>query len=65
VSPLSERLESILDDLKTSISPTDARVLVQRIWSLNHLHLELMSTVSRQLSEAQEKEDLVPRFDTK
>lgn len=65
VTPLLEEVRSCLEDMKSAISPGDARLLSQKLWWLSQQHVELLSTLQQNRSEAEEKVDLIPVFDTK
>ena len=51
--------------MKAAISPGDARLLSQKIWSLSQQHIDLVTALAQSLSNAEEKLDLIPAFDSK
>jgi hypothetical protein len=65
LSPGLEEIQSTLDEMKAAISPSDARILSQKVWSLNQQHTDLMRAVAQSLCDAEDKLDLIPAFDSK
>lgn len=65
---LSNSLESLnvfIEEIKSSIKPSDARLLQQGHTSLSQRQVELLDDLSQLKAEAEQKLDLLPIFDTK
>lgn len=65
VTPTLDQARSCVEDMKSSISPTDARLLNQKVWSLTQQQVELLALLQQNICDASEKVDLIPAFDTK
>lgn len=65
VTPMLDEVRGCLEDIKSSVSPADSRLLSQKLWWLSQQHVELLSALQQNKSEAEEKVDLIPVFDTK
>jgi len=58
-------MQSTLEEMKAAISPADARLLSQKIWSLSQQHIDLVTAIAQNLSNAEDKLDLIPTFDSR
>jgi len=60
-----EVAQNFLDDMKSSISPSDSRILNQKLWSLNQQQIDLIDELIQRKADAESKLDLLPGFDNK
>jgi hypothetical protein len=51
--------------MKSSISPSDSRILNQKLWSLSQQHVDLIEELVQRKADAEDKIDLLPGFDNK
>ena len=65
LQPATEELHDLAEELKLNTSLGDARNLLQSHFALTQRMIDLQAAINRNIGAAQEKVDMVPRFDTR